>query len=86
MSIEEGMSQSDTTSINPQSINPKSGSAHRSFLLRCWREQGADQNGWWGWRFSVREVMEQPQEYVLSTPGELLDFLLVELGIKSRGR
>lgn len=59
----------------------KQRSAHRyrSFILRCWQEQADDGEQIWAWRFSIREITEEPEEQACSSPGELLDFLLTML-------
>jgi hypothetical protein len=61
------------------SRNPGAARAHRSFLLRCWHEQDGEQSGARIWRFSVREVSDEPAEVLLSSPGELVDFLIESL-------
>jgi hypothetical protein len=53
--------------------------SRRSFLLRCWHEQASEQEGRWVWRFSVREVTEEPDEVILRSPGALVDFLIENL-------
>ncbi|MFT5196280.1 MAG: hypothetical protein ACI85U_003311 [Candidatus Promineifilaceae bacterium] len=54
---------------------PRPSQSHKSFLLRCWQEADSAQDGAQVWRFSVREVRQEPQEHSFSTPGQLLDFL-----------
>jgi len=52
---------------------------HRSFLLRCWRD--LDAQGCVVWRFSIREVSDEPKEQALRSLGQLVDFLLSELAV-----
>lgn len=59
---------------------PPSRRPHRSFLLRCWREGDDPQGGSLLWRFSIREVGDDPAEQALGTVGELVDFLIETLG------
>ena len=60
---------------------PKSPAAqpYRSFLLRCWREQPGAGDELLAWRFSLREVAENPQEQRFRSAEQLIDFLLAKL-------
>lgn len=53
---------------------------YRSFLLRCWQARSTDGSETIGWRFSLREVAETPQEQSFSSAEQLIDFLLAKLG------
>jgi len=50
--------------------------------LRCWREQDKAKPGHTVWRFSVREVGNEPNEYALRSLGQLVDFLMKALFTK----
>ena len=61
---------------------PRASLLPRSFLLRCWQERSNDNSGVVEpllWRFSLREVIETPQEHSFNSPDQLLDFLLARL-------
>ena len=53
---------------------------YRSFLLRCWQERSPTVGETSGWRFSLREIAEIPQEQSFSSTAQLIDFLLAKLG------
>ena len=58
---------------------PEKTGAYRSFLLRCWQEQNADQDKPPLWRFALQEVAEEQRQHAFSSFEQLVDFLRNEV-------
>lgn len=52
---------------------------YQSFLLRCWLVRPATGDEPAHWRFSLRPVAAEPQEYAFGTLDELVDSLTLSL-------
>ena len=53
--------------------------SYQSFLLRCWLARPAVGDEPAQWRFSLRQVAAEPQEYAFGTLAELVDSLNLTL-------
>ncbi|HRW08583.1 MAG TPA: hypothetical protein P5121_25950 [Caldilineaceae bacterium] len=73
------------TQASDSGPNQQPARKYRSFLLRCWRERDTARPARTTWRFSVREVGDDPNEYTLRSLGQLVDFVLEALLIATPG-
>ena len=68
--------------------NAESPLIYQAFLLRCWQLSPSEADEPSRWRFVLREIAAEPQEYAFGTFVELSAFLQIDLQQKedaSRG-
>ncbi len=58
--------------------------AYRSYLLRCWQEQGATPDQPPVWRFVLQEISGEQRQLGFGSFEQMADFLLDELMGSSR--
>jgi hypothetical protein len=59
---------------------------YRSYLVRCWQEQGSTPDQPAVWHFSLTVIGEKQTPYGFSNLAALVEFLQSELGISEPGK